>query len=135
MRRPEIAQIVEDGLRFFQGERYDLRAWAVMPNHVHVVMRPYDVNEVVNLLKETPYLRLGGRAFLGLWEDQSLIPEDWKKPFTFVFFDGLILRHTNGHRYSLYLCWHDDQWRWYSASAASRPGVAGGPAAFVPLRP
>jgi hypothetical protein len=29
----------------------------------------------VNLLKETAYVRLGGRAFLGLWEHQGAIPE------------------------------------------------------------
>jgi len=69
----------------------------------------------VKLLKETPYVRLGGRAFLALWQDQSAIPENWKEPLTFVFFDGLILRHRNGNRYSLYLSWHDDRWHWYSA--------------------
>jgi hypothetical protein len=68
----------------------------------------------VNLLKETAYVRLGGRAFLGLWEHQGAIPENWKAPLTFVFFDGLILRHRNGNRYSLYLSWHDAQWHWYS---------------------
>ena len=69
----------------------------------------------VKLLKDTPHIRLGGRAFLGLWEDQSAIPENWKTPLTFVFFDGLILRHRNGNRYSLYLSWHDARWHWYSA--------------------
>jgi len=71
--------------------------------------------QCVKLLKETPYVRLGGRAFLGLWEDQSAIPENWKEPFTFVFFDGLILSHRNGNQYSLYLSWHNDQCHWYSA--------------------
>ncbi len=37
--RLEIAKLVEDALRFFHGERYDLRAWAVMPNHVHVLFQ------------------------------------------------------------------------------------------------
>jgi hypothetical protein len=69
----------------------------------------------VRQLKETPYVRLGGRAFLALWENQTAIPDNWKKPLTFVFFDGLILRHRNGNRYSLYLSWHDGQWHWYSA--------------------
>ena len=69
----------------------------------------------VKLLKEAPYVRLGGRAFLALWENQTAIPENWKKPLTFVFFDGLILRHRNGNRYSLYLSWHDHRWHWYSA--------------------
>lgn len=31
------AQIVADALTFFDGERYALYAWCVMPNHVHVV--------------------------------------------------------------------------------------------------
>jgi REP element-mobilizing transposase RayT len=39
LRRPEIAQKVEDALRLFHGERYELQAWVVMPNHVHVLFR------------------------------------------------------------------------------------------------
>jgi hypothetical protein len=86
----------------------------------------------VKLLKQTPYVRLGGRAFLAFWEDPTAIPEDWKKPLTFVFFDGLILRHRYGNRYSLYLSRHDDRWHWYSAwlgntrSASSPSAVLAG---------
>jgi REP element-mobilizing transposase RayT len=39
LRKPEIAKIVEDAVRFFQGVRYELRAWVVMPNHVHVLFK------------------------------------------------------------------------------------------------
>jgi REP element-mobilizing transposase RayT len=31
------AQIVQDALLFFEGNRYILIAWCIMPNHVHVV--------------------------------------------------------------------------------------------------
>jgi REP element-mobilizing transposase RayT len=34
----EMAQDVESALLHFQGERYGLSAWCVMPNHVHVVV-------------------------------------------------------------------------------------------------
>lgn len=37
LRQVEVAQIVEKALRYFHGERYELRAWCVMPNHVHVL--------------------------------------------------------------------------------------------------
>jgi hypothetical protein len=70
--------------------------------------------ECLRLLKETPNVRLGGRAFLALWENQHVIPENWKEPFLFVFFDGLILLHRNGNRYSLYLSWNGRGWHWYS---------------------
>jgi REP element-mobilizing transposase RayT len=37
---PGLAGLVADALRFHQGARYDLFAFAVMPNHAHVVLRP-----------------------------------------------------------------------------------------------
>jgi putative DNA methylase len=38
LRDPRIAKIVEDALLHFDGERYRLLAWVVMPNHVHVLI-------------------------------------------------------------------------------------------------
>ena len=35
-----IAKLVEDALLHFDGDRYQLLAWVIMPNHVHVVFEP-----------------------------------------------------------------------------------------------
>lgn len=35
--------MIEKALRFFDGERYELRAWVVMPNHVYVLFKVGDV--------------------------------------------------------------------------------------------
>jgi REP element-mobilizing transposase RayT len=32
-----IARLVEDALMIFDGERYKLLSWTIMPNHVHVL--------------------------------------------------------------------------------------------------
>ncbi|WP_226373559.1 (E)-4-hydroxy-3-methylbut-2-enyl-diphosphate synthase [Luteolibacter ambystomatis] len=40
LREPDIAGVVDSALRHFDGDRYDLLAWCVMPNHVHVVVHP-----------------------------------------------------------------------------------------------
>jgi len=40
LRDGRIAQIVEGALLFFDGQRYRLVAWVVMPNHVHTVVEP-----------------------------------------------------------------------------------------------
>lgn len=37
LRRAELGGIVEDSLKHFAGERYELEAYAIMPNHVHVL--------------------------------------------------------------------------------------------------
>ena len=40
LENPHIARMVSDALWHFDGERYRLHAWCVMPNHVHVVVTP-----------------------------------------------------------------------------------------------
>ena len=43
LRQPAIARVVEDALRFRHGVQYDLRAWVIMPNHVHLLFQVQDV--------------------------------------------------------------------------------------------
>ena len=38
LRQPEIGQLVENAMLHFDGKRYHIIAWVVMPNHVHVVI-------------------------------------------------------------------------------------------------
>ena len=38
LRRPEIAHMIAESLRHFDGEQYVLDDWVVMPNHVHVIL-------------------------------------------------------------------------------------------------
>ena len=40
LRDPELASMVERALLFFDGKRYYLHAWVVMPNHAHVLFTP-----------------------------------------------------------------------------------------------
>ena len=37
---PRAARVVEQSLLHFQGERYGLHAWCVMPDHVHALVTP-----------------------------------------------------------------------------------------------
>ena len=37
LRRPDLAQIVVDSLRHFDGDRYELTDYVVMPNHLHLL--------------------------------------------------------------------------------------------------
>lgn len=43
LRCSEVARLVEGALLFRHGADYDLRAWVVMPNHVHVLFLVQDV--------------------------------------------------------------------------------------------
>ncbi|HLP00279.1 MAG TPA: transposase [Fimbriimonas sp.] len=37
LREPACAEIVANAINFLDGDRYELKAWVVMPNHVHLL--------------------------------------------------------------------------------------------------
>ena len=41
LREPDAAKIVVEAWQYFDGIRYDLVAYVVMPNHVHVLIKTY----------------------------------------------------------------------------------------------
>jgi REP element-mobilizing transposase RayT len=48
--RSPVANLVADSLRYFDGARYALHAWCVMPNHVHVVFEPTSGQQLETIL-------------------------------------------------------------------------------------
>ena len=50
MKDDRIATVVADALMHFNGERYHLAAWCVMPNHVHVIIKPRDGHDLSGIL-------------------------------------------------------------------------------------
>jgi REP element-mobilizing transposase RayT len=50
LRNDAVAKVVADSLRQFEGTRYQLFAWCVMPNHVHVVFQTIGGNTLPRIL-------------------------------------------------------------------------------------
>ncbi|HEY5298718.1 MAG TPA: helicase C-terminal domain-containing protein [Verrucomicrobiae bacterium] len=76
LRRPEISAVVEEALRHFDGERYMLGHYIVMPNHVHAVVRPVQghlLKDILHSWKSFTAHKLN--EILGregqLWQDES----------------------------------------------------------------
>ena len=47
---PRIARVVESALLHFQGQRYGLHAWCVMPDHVHTLVTPVQGHQLDEIL-------------------------------------------------------------------------------------
>ncbi len=47
---PEIAALVQNALLHFEGDRYRLHAWTIMPNHVHTMFTPAAGHSVADIL-------------------------------------------------------------------------------------
>jgi REP element-mobilizing transposase RayT len=54
MKRDKVAELVAGALQQFDGARYRLHAWCVMPNHVHTVVQPlseFELSDIVHSWK------------------------------------------------------------------------------------
>lgn len=76
LQNPTHAKIVADCLRHFDGQRYELLAWVVMPNHVHILVRSvesHDIDKVLHTWKS--YTAHEINKALGrsgpLWQNES----------------------------------------------------------------
>ena len=119
--RPRVAEIVQNSLLYFEGERYVLQAWCIMPNHAHVVVTPFDGHEVSTILRSwksytaNPINRLLGRRGT-LWERES--------------FDHLCRKEESVTRFVEYtlsnpveagLCGTPEDWRFSSCGIGFQP--------------
>jgi cobyrinic acid a,c-diamide synthase/REP element-mobilizing transposase RayT len=75
MKDPRIAELVQNSLLHFDGDRYELFAWAIMPNHVHAVLRPLGTHGIVDILHSwKSFTALGTNRVLGrkgkFWQEE-----------------------------------------------------------------
>ena len=64
LRNPIAATLVADAIKHFDGQRYITLAWAVMPNHVHLVFQPargHDLSSILHSLKSYTAHRINER--------------------------------------------------------------------------
>jgi REP element-mobilizing transposase RayT len=121
LKRPDIANLVANAFRFFDGERYRLDAWVVMPNHVHLVLWPmpnHTLSKIVQSLKRhaareaNKLLDCTGETF---WQPESFdrwIRDDEEH--------ARCCRYVVNNPVKARLCAAPEQWKW---SSAWREGV------------
>ena len=116
--RPEIAELVANALRYFEGQRYHLTDWVVMPNHVHAVVWPMPNELLGDIVKSwkgytgreaNKLLRRVGEPF---WQ---------KEPFDHWIRDddekARIGRYVRHNPVTAGLCTAPEHWQWSSAWA------------------
>ncbi len=50
LKKPGLAQIVADALHYFNNKRYVLDEWVIMPNHVHLLVKPIGDHKLQDIL-------------------------------------------------------------------------------------
>jgi type I restriction enzyme R subunit/putative DNA methylase len=116
LRRADVAAIVASALGFFDGQRYRLDAWVVMPNHVHVVVWPMANHALSDILHSWKRFtsraanKVLGRTGETFWQRESY--DHWIRNDA---------EHARCCRYTMLnpvkakLCTTPEAWRWSSA--------------------
>ena len=86
LRNSAAAEIMASALRHFDGQRYVLDGWIVMPNHVHVLFQPLNEHAVSDILHSWKSFtaheikRALGTPDANVWQDESFerIVRDWE---------------------------------------------------------
>jgi len=130
LRNESIAEMIQENLLNFDAQKYKLKAWVVMPNHVHLLLKPnagFELGEIMHSIKSysaheaNKILQRSGQ----FWFRES--------------FDRYIRNHEHFQNTLAYiennpvkarLCEKSDDWRF--GSAYFRPGSAGGSPAIRP---
>jgi type I restriction enzyme R subunit/putative DNA methylase len=126
----ELADLVAGAIKFFEGQRYELRAWVVMPNHAHIVVWPMPGNTLSDILHSWKSFtsheinkRLPAKV-VPFWQGES--------------YEHLIRDDDDLHRCCHYtlmnpvnakLCARSEDWKWSSGhvtqpSAVTQPSPA-----------
>ena len=124
LRHPAIAKLVQNNLQHFDGTRYRLIEWCVMPNHVHVLIEQHEgvaLDRVVNSWKS--YTAKRANALLGRRG------QFW----TADYFDRYVRSESHFEQTARYirnnpvaagLCRRAEDWPWSSAGAEGWAGVS-----------
>jgi REP element-mobilizing transposase RayT len=131
LRQPVIAEIVANTLKYFDGDRYRLHAWCVMPNHVHVIVEPLGDNplsKIIHSWKSFTANSINRRLGLSgaLWQADAY---------------NHIIRTQEEYEYQVRYVWHnpdkanipDWPWRWTAACVVRASSPDHPPAARAEL--
>jgi len=102
LRQPRFADIVASALKQFDGTRYRMFAWCVMPNHVHVVFQPLGGFDLAGILH-------AWKSFTGVEINRHLLRSGalWQKEY----YDHLIRSgKAAAEGYSLYRRKPEESW-------------------------
>ena len=119
LRRADIGNLIVGALKFFDEERYVLREWVVMPNHVHVLFWPmpnYVVGAIVKSWKQFTSTR--AKKMLGLAEGRFWQPEAFDHWVRNDEERVRIARYIRNNPVVARLCSRAEDWPWSSAAPA-----------------
>jgi len=115
--KPDIAGLVSDALKHFDGQRYKFRAWVIMPNHVHAVVWPMPDNKLSDILHSwKSFTSKAANKLLNrageFWQKESL--DHWIRDDEEL---ARLTAYIENNPVKARFCKCPEDWKWNSAHA------------------
>lgn len=118
LKHEDIAKIVRDGLFFHSGKKYELIAWVIMPNHVHILIRPLpgvELDAIMHSIKS--YTAHEANKILGR-SGQFWQPESFDRYIRNQKHFLSVIRYIENNPVKAGLCLRPEDWAYSSATGA-----------------
>ena len=129
---PELAEMVQNAFLSFHGQRYELHAWCVMPNHIHVLFQPingWSMSKIVASWKSytgrriSEYRKTTGLPGLQLGSSPIWHREYWDRYIRDHSHYVNVVNYIHQNPVKARLVKRPEDWRWSSAySPKLEPG-------------
>lgn len=129
LRHPQVAQVMQDTLLRFDGERYRVAAWCIMPNHVHTLIQPTAaLAKIVQSWKSFTgrwALTRNLELQLGIPSDQFWMPDYWDRYIRNQQHFSNVVEYIHQNPVTAGLCRRAEDWAWSSARLAGKRAELG----------
>ena len=119
LEHPAVAEVLQSSFEYYNGNRYQLLAWVIMPNHVHIMIKPaYSLPRIVQ----------GWKSYSARWALQNAGKLDLQLPLGGFWMRGYWDRYIRDEKHlsaAMYyiqqnpvkagLCQRAGDWQWSSA--------------------
>ncbi len=126
LRHPKVAKVMQETLLKFDGARYRLIAWCIMPNHVHTLIQPHtNLSRVLQSWKSFPgrwALAHNRELQLGISGERFWMPDYWDRYIRDQEHFSKVVDYIHQNPVSAGLCQKAGDWLW--SSARFSPGTA-----------
>lgn len=130
LRHPRMAEVMQQTLQIFDGERYRLIAWCIMPNHVHVLIEPaISLPKILQSWKSftgswaishNAEMGLGVPRAIGMTKNQFWMREYWDRYIRDEKHFHSTINYIHNNPVKAGLCGEARDWPWSSAYAGQR---------------
>ena len=131
LRHSHVARHVQDSLLHFHGQRYDLHAWCIMPNHVHTLVKPITpISTIVQGWKSFTarwVLAQNAKLKLGIPGEHFWMRDYWDRFIRDERHYAKVIEYIHENPVKAGLCAHAGAWEWSSFNWMKADGDVGVP--------